>query len=188
MRLTLALPSVISLVLCSAAFQVAGPSPYFGQPVPGLAPARFAPGIISTDAIELNTVFAPGMKELFFARRVDGMPAMFHSLLADGAWGAPRQLLLFPGPARAIAVDMALSPDGNELYFLGNYRNPAAGGVRSTDIWRSRRVNGAWATAEVLPGRTSVRSSRRRASISFYSRRHGAPEPRPTQTAPEAIL
>ena len=46
-----------SLVL--AAFQSAIPSPYPGQPLPGLMPTVFAPGIVSTDAVELNGVFTP---------------------------------------------------------------------------------------------------------------------------------
>jgi WD40-like Beta Propeller Repeat len=46
-----------------------------------------------------------------------------------------------------------------EVTTSNHYRNPAAGGVRSTDIWRSRRVNGAWATAEVLPAPISTDAS-----------------------------
>ena len=123
-------------------------SPYFGQPVPGLSPELFAPGIVSTDAVELNGVFAPDMKEFFFARRVDdGVTTMFHSELVEGAWTAPRELPLFADKKRALAVDMALSPDGREMYFLSNH--PA--GVGGSDIWRSRRVEGRWSTAEPLP-------------------------------------
>jgi hypothetical protein len=113
---------VLSTVVIAAAFQVAKASPYFGQPLPGLIPALFASGIVSTDAIELNGVFAPDMKEFLFTRMVDGIHTMFHSQLVGGAWSTPRPLMLFPGQARAVAVDMAVSPDGNELFFLGNYQ------------------------------------------------------------------
>jgi hypothetical protein len=123
-------------------------SAYFGQPPPGLSPERFAPGVVSTDLVELNGVFAPDMKEFFFARRVDdGVTTMFHSEFVDGAWRAPRELPLFPDKKRALAVDMALSPDGREMYFLSDHPS----GVGGSDIWRSRRVNGRWATAEPLP-------------------------------------
>ena len=129
------------------ASQGARPSPYFGQPLPTVLPERFAPGVVSTDdAIELNGVFAPDLKEFFFARLVAGGQTMFHSELVDGVWTVPRELLLFPGQTRAVADDMALSPDGRELYFLGSH----PGGVGATDIWRSRRVDGKWSTAEVL--------------------------------------
>lgn len=123
-------------------------SPYLGQPLPTVVPELFAPGVVSTDdAIELNGVFAPDLKEFFFARLIDGVQTMFHSELVDGVWTVPRELLLFPGQTRAVADDMALSPDGRELYFLGSH----PGGVGATDIWRSRRVDGKWSTAEVLP-------------------------------------
>jgi Tol biopolymer transport system component len=46
-----------------------------------------------------------------------------------------------------VADDMAVSPDGRELYFLGIHR----AGVGSADIWRSRRIDRRWSTAEVLP-------------------------------------
>jgi hypothetical protein len=51
---------------------------------------------------------------------------------------------------------MSVSPDGNELYFLGNYQPPNATAAPNPDIWRSRRVNGAWATAEKVPAPIST--------------------------------
>ena len=139
----------------AAAFQVV-PSPYMGQPVPGPIPALFAPGIVSTDAIELNGVFTPDMREFFFARRIGAEPTMFHSRMIDGAWSAPRELFLYPQQARALAVDMSVSPDGTELFFLGNYQPPGATGAANPDIWRSRRMNGAWTTAEKVPAPVST--------------------------------
>ena len=149
-----------TLLSLAAAFQVMAPSPYMGQPVPGMTPALFAPGIVSTDAIELNAVFTPDMREFFFARGRGGEPpTIFHSLLTGGAWTAPRELPLYPGQGRALAVDMAVSPDGNELFFLGNYQLPGATGAASPDIWRSRRVNGTWTTAEMVPAPVSTAAS-----------------------------
>ena len=43
---------------------------YLGQSPPGLTPVRFAPGIVSTPAIEINGAFRPDFKEFFFARQV----------------------------------------------------------------------------------------------------------------------
>jgi len=142
-----------------AGFQVASPSPYLGQRLPTLAPELFAPGVVSTDAIELNGVFAPDLKEFFFARLIDGVQTMYHAELVDSAWSAPRPLLLFPGQTRAVADDMTVSPDGRELYFLGNHPHSHAADVRSADIWRSRRVNGRWSTAEVMPPPISTEAS-----------------------------
>jgi hypothetical protein len=49
---------------------------YVGQPLPGLTPERFAPGLVSTDAIELNGVFSPDLREFYFTRVVDGLGTM----------------------------------------------------------------------------------------------------------------
>src|SRR5262245_64730542 len=51
-------------------------TPYLGQPVPGLTPELFAPGIVSTEAIELNGVFSPDGREFYFTRVVDGLDTM----------------------------------------------------------------------------------------------------------------
>lgn len=174
--------SFLAAGMLATVFQATTASPYFGQPVPGFTPVLFAPGIVSTDAIELDGVFAPDLKEFFFTRVMDGTP-MFHSELAGGAWSAPRPLMVYPGQARALAVDMAVSPDGSELFFLGNYRPSGAAGAErtGTDIWRSRRVNGAWATAELVPPPISTVAGEvyptivRDGSLYFTSDRPGGP-------------
>lgn len=79
---------------------------------------RFAPGLVSTDAIELNGVFSPDLREFYFTRVVDGVDTMHQIILADGRWRSPRELLLLPNRARAEAADMVLSRDGQELFFL----------------------------------------------------------------------
>ena len=133
------------------AHQLARPSPYLVNRCrvryrSGLRRASSVP-----EAIELNGVFTPDLKEFFFARLIEGVQTMHHSVLTDGVWSAPRPLLLFAGRTRAVADDMAVSPDGRELYFLGVHSHPHADAARSPDIWRSTRNNGQWSTAEVLP-------------------------------------
>ena len=94
-------------------------------------------------------------------------------------WSTPRPLLLFPGESRGVADDMSVSTDGRELYFLGIHPHAHDGGVRSTDIWRSRRINGKWSTAEVLPPPISTNASEvypvivRDGSLYFTSNRPG---------------
>jgi hypothetical protein len=46
---------------------------------------------------------------------------------------------------------MAVSPDGRLLYFMGAYPVDAAGARRDLNLWVSRRVDGAWLSAEPLP-------------------------------------
>ena len=125
--------------------------PYFGQPTPGTSPERFAPGVVSTDAIELNGVFTPDGREFFFTRLIDGVDTMHRSVFEDGRWSDPQPLLVFPGSAQAVAVDMSVSPDGQELYFLGQHPHEYARENPGYDLWVSRRVNDMWSTAQVVP-------------------------------------
>ena len=66
---------------------VAGP--YFGQEPPGMTAEIFAPGSISTDRSEINSVFAPDRDEFYFTvwtremgskimitRQIDGRPLL----------------------------------------------------------------------------------------------------------------
>jgi hypothetical protein len=125
--------------------------PYLGQPVPGLTPERFAPGIVCTDAIELNGVFSPDGREFYFTRLIDGVDTMHQIVFADGEWGEARELMLFPNNARVEAADMVLSSDAQELYFLAKYAHAGTAEKPNYDIWVSRRVNGVWSLAELVP-------------------------------------
>jgi hypothetical protein len=102
-------------------------------------------------AIELNGVFTPDGREFFFTRLVDKIDTMFHARFADGKWSAPRPLMVYANEAKAVAVDMAVSPDGKELYFLGQHAHEYTNDPPNWDLWVSRLVNGVWTTARVLP-------------------------------------
>jgi hypothetical protein len=141
----------------NAAESAAAPDPpYVGQPLPGLTPERFAPGLVSTPAIELNGVFSPDLREFYFTRVVDGVDTMYQIVYADGTWGSPRELLLLPGQARAEAADMVLTRDGQELFFLARFPHAGAARKPSYDFWRSRRVGGGWSEAELVPAPVST--------------------------------
>ena len=140
----------------AASAAVASQSPYVGQPRPGLTPERFAPGLVSTDAIELNGVFSPDLREFYFTRVVDGVDTMHEIIFADGKWTLPRELLLFPNDARAEAADMVLSRDGQELFFLAGFPRATAAEKQNYDIWRSRRVGNGWSEAELVPAPIST--------------------------------
>ena len=141
----------------SARVQNAGSrSRYLGQPPPGLTPQRFAPGIVSTAAIEINGVFTPDFREFVFARRLDDVFTLFRSTLEGSQWSVPQPLRLYPGGAAGVAVDMALSPDGREMFFMGRYKPGVAPNEAPFDIWVSRKKDGAWTTAEIVPAPVST--------------------------------
>jgi Tol biopolymer transport system component len=121
-----------------------------------MTPALFAPGIVNTEAIELNGVFTPDGREFFFTRLIDGVDTMFHAVVEGEAWSTPRPLMVYPNAAKAVAVDMSVSPDGQELYFLGQYPNAAAPEKPGYDLWVSRRVGGTWSTAQLVPAPVST--------------------------------
>ena len=131
---------------------------YLGQALPGTSPELFAPGLVSTDAVELNGVVTPGGRELLFTRIVDGEFAMHRSVLEDGEWSVPRPLHLYEGRAPSMAVDMTCTPDGQRLYWLGRHRSALSppGEEPGLDIWTSERVHGDWSTARLVPAPVST--------------------------------
>ncbi|MGI8783768.1 MAG: hypothetical protein ACR2L2_09000 [Acidobacteriota bacterium] len=48
-----------------------------------LRPVERAPGIVSTDAIELNGVFTPDGREFFCTRLIDGVDIMHHAVFKE---------------------------------------------------------------------------------------------------------
>jgi Tol biopolymer transport system component len=123
---------------------------YLGQSPPDAAPARFAPGIVSTAAVEINAAFRPDFREFFFARQVDGVFTLFRSTLSGSMWSNPEALPIFPDGASGQAVDMAYSPDGRELYFLGGFKPGVAPAKAPLEIWVTRRTGERWMTAETV--------------------------------------
>lgn len=95
--------------------------PYLGQAAPGLTPELFAPGIVSTDSLEIEGVFAPDMTEFYFTRQVPGEGVNTHIVrYKDGAW----QSEVF-GPRTG---EVAFSTDGDTMFLGNNYRERTATG------------------------------------------------------------
>lgn len=64
--------------------------PYLGQNPPGLTVEMFAPGIISTDQSEINSVCSPGGDEFYFTAWTPGTGTkIMVSRLADDRWSKP---------------------------------------------------------------------------------------------------
>jgi hypothetical protein len=150
-RIGVLIGAMALLAGCGIGIPAHSNSLYLAQPVPGVAPERFAPGIVSTGAIELNGVFSADAKAFYFTRIVDGLDTIHEMIDAGGTWSQPRQLMLFPDKVRVESADMTLSADAKTLYVLAKYAPADAGEKPNYDIWRSRRVNGEWSTAERLP-------------------------------------
>ena len=130
----------------------AAAGPYMGQTPPGVTPVLFAPGLVNTEAIELNGVFSPEGHEFFFTRIVDDVFTMHRSVLGNDGWSRPRPVHPYAGGERVMAVDMAYSTDGQELYFLGRGSTDLVPGEHNgLNLWVSERKGDGWSTARVVP-------------------------------------
>ena len=90
--------------------------PYMGQKPPGLTAEVFAPGIISTDAWELEGVFAPGMREFYFVtdRGAYTKPMVIGFRFEDNKW---RKFTEFRRTG-----EPSISADGSIMYLAKGYR------------------------------------------------------------------
>ncbi|MHC5108964.1 MAG: hypothetical protein ACYTHJ_03685 [Planctomycetota bacterium] len=116
-----------------------------------MTPQLFAPGLVNTDAIELNGVLSPDGREFFFTRIVDGEFTMHRRVLEHGQWSKPQPVSVYDDDEKAIAVDMSYSPDGRMLYFLGRGSTGTAYGDNNLDLWRMERRGDGWNKARVVP-------------------------------------
>ena len=96
---------------------VAGP--YVGQEPPSMTAEMFAPGFISTDRSEINSVFAPDGREFYFTTWTveTGTKIMVTSQI-DGRWSRP---VMASFSNHNSDVDPAFSHDGKRV-FVGDQR------------------------------------------------------------------
>lgn len=116
--------------------------PALGQEPPAVTPTQIAPGVVNTDAVELNGVFTDNGREFLFTRRVDGEFRMHRMVLENGEWTQPQPLDLLPGSPPVLSVDMTVSANGQQLVWVG----PG----EKLDLWSSQRIGLDWSTARKL--------------------------------------
>ena len=154
--------------------------PFLGQTPPGLSPQMFAPGIVSTERNELNSVFTPDGKEFYFTiRGGSGQWTIMMMKLEKGLWGPPRPAS-FSG--RWSDVDLFITTNGRRLYFCSNRPLEGQSGTpKDFDIWTSERTAEGWAEPANLgaPVNSSTDefypSLTKDGTIYFQSRRPGGP-------------
>ena len=120
---------------------------YFGQKPPGKIPEVFAPGFISTEKAELNSVFTPDGREFYFAIYTpgDGCTIYFTKDNGDG-WSQPEPV---PFSSQDSDVDMCMTPDGKRMYF-GSTRPVNGREQKDYKIWYVDRVGDGWSKAKYL--------------------------------------
>jgi len=120
-------------------------APYFGQEPPGMVPKIFAPGFISTQKNELNSVFSPDGKEFYYTISASGKGyKIYYSILTSEGWTIPKPVS-FTGDYSD--VDMFITKDGKRMYF-GSTR-PVNGNTSSDfKIWYVDKNENGWSEAK----------------------------------------
>jgi Tol biopolymer transport system component len=111
-------------------------------------PTMFAPGMISTEDMELNAAFTPDGRTLYFTKRTPKAQlwTILVSTLKESRWSTPR-VAEFSG--QYADFDPFISPDGSQLFFSSN--RPAPGKVKKDfDIWMVKKTAAGWTTAASL--------------------------------------
>ena len=153
MRLNPRLPLLLAgaTVICAAI--VAQGAAVSAAPLPAdIKTEIWGEGLISTPLDELNTVFSPDGKELYWSVQLpDQSGAIVTSRLVNGKWTEP-VVASFSG--RWTDWDPFFTPDGKKLLFVSNRPKPGANpdGPRNAqdyDIWQvTRTSSGAWSEPE----------------------------------------
>jgi ankyrin repeat protein len=116
---------------------------YLGQEKPGLTPVMFAPGVVSTEKGELNSVFTPDGKEFYFAIQTGRMKWEIMVMKQENnRWSKPT-VTSFSG--QYSDVDPFISPDGKKLFYASNRPLEANGEPKKDfDIWVVERIKDGW--------------------------------------------
>lgn len=119
--------------------------PYLGQKPPGMTPEIFAPGFISTDQRELNSVFTPDGREFYFSIHTPGKGyKIYFTKETKNGWTKPAPVSFSSDYSD---VDMCITHDGQRMYF-GSTR-PSNGVEQSNfKIWYVDRINEGWSDAK----------------------------------------
>jgi len=124
--------------------------PYLGQKPPGMEPELFAPGVVSTDKDEINSVFTPDGKEFYFSRdtyknisKAGRDYTILFTKEGDQGWSKPRVVSFVD---EYMAGDMCISPDNRYLFFCSDRPLKDDQGRREdSDIWFVERTENGWA-------------------------------------------
>jgi len=110
----------------------------------------FAPGIISTDGSEINSVFTPDGGEFYFTvwTQETGTKIMVTRQL-DGRWSAP-EVASFSNDISD--VDSAISSDGQKVFFSTRRPRPGDSETRRDgfDIWFAEHTESGWGKEQYL--------------------------------------
>ena len=116
---------------------------YFGQVPPGMTPEVFAPGIISTKAIEASLTFSYDSHFLVFRRGFREDTEIYLAEHKAGVWTEPVQAPFFE--KQYGFGDFTFSPNEPVLYFTTEKPlKPGRAMADSSNLWNVEYDNGEW--------------------------------------------
>jgi len=117
--------------------------PYLGQTPPGRTAEVFAPGIISTGAIEASLTFSHDQRYLVFRRGFREDTEIYLSEQVDGVWSKPLQAPFF---VKEYGFgDFTFSPNEPVLYFTSRRPlEPGTAPTESANLWKVEYDNAEW--------------------------------------------
>ena len=124
--------------------------PYLGQQPAGMNAEIFAPGVVSTDRSEINSVFTPDGEALLLYNLEPGNRHHDHGDAAvEGRWSKPALASFSTDPTD---VDPVISHDGQRVFWSS--RRPRPGKVERRDngfdIWFADRKGFLWDDTQYL--------------------------------------
>jgi Tol biopolymer transport system component len=125
----------------------------FASAAPHVERAAFAPemwgqGLLSTPLDELNTVFSPDGKELYWSIALPQQNGgvIMTSKLVNGKWTSPE---IAPFSGQYTDWDPFFTPDGKKILFVSNRPNGTEQkGPPDFDIWAVTRTASGWSAPE----------------------------------------
>jgi Tol biopolymer transport system component len=124
---------------------------YLGQTHPGTTPEVFAPGIVSTDAVEACLCFSHDDRFLVFRRGFRDDTEIFLTEQQDGTWTEPTRAPFFAKQFRF--GDFTFSPNESVLYFTTDRPlEPGHARAESANLWMVEFENGEWLQPSPLGG------------------------------------
>jgi len=129
-----------------------GPKPacskYLGQVPPDSIPQIFAPGLISTPAVEYTVSFDPSFQEFYFTRRGgDNISKIYFSEIVNGSWTDPA---IAPFCGDYFTMEPLLTPDGQRLYFSSTRPCAECQTAIPFNCWYVTRIDSDWSALEPL--------------------------------------
>lgn len=109
--------------------------PYFGEPMPGASPVRFAIHIF-THEFHSPPIFSPDGREVFWSE-MEQSNGLLHMRIENGEWTEPARA---PFDQRGAGDSAFISADGNTLLFIDG-----------DTIYQVERSQGEWGSPQALP-------------------------------------